>query len=33
MPTFLLFRHGEPVLQLVGSRSRRRLEEELEAVL
>jgi thioredoxin 1 len=33
MPTFLLFRHGEPVLQLVGSRPRRRLEEELEAVL
>jgi thioredoxin 1 len=33
MPTFLVFRHGEPVLQLVGSRPRRRLEEELAAVL
>jgi thioredoxin 1 len=33
MPTFLVFRHGRPVLQLVGSRPRRRLEEELAAVL
>jgi thioredoxin 1 len=33
MPTFLLFRAGEPVLRLVGSRPRRRLEEELSAVL
>jgi thioredoxin 1 len=33
MPTFLLFRDGEPVLRLVGSRPRRRLEEELSAVL
>lgn len=33
MPTFLVFRHGEPVLQLVGSRPRRRLEQELAAVL
>src|SRR4051812_18872944 len=30
MPTFLLFRDGEPVLRLVGSRPRRRLEGELE---
>ncbi|MDX6727383.1 MAG: thioredoxin 1 [Baekduia sp.] len=33
MPTFLVFHHGEPVLQLVGSRPRRRLEQELDAVL
>ncbi|HMJ33534.1 MAG TPA: thioredoxin [Baekduia sp.] len=33
MPTFLVFRHGEPILQLVGSRPRRRLEQELAAVL
>jgi thioredoxin 1 len=33
MPTFLVFRGGEQVLQLVGSRPRRRLEEELAAVL
>jgi thioredoxin 1 len=33
MPTFLVFRHGQPVLQLVGSRPRRRLDEELAAVL
>jgi thioredoxin 1 len=33
MPTFLLFRHGEPVLRLVGSRPRRRLEAELDAAL
>jgi thioredoxin 1 len=33
MPTFLLFRAGEPVLRLVGSRPRRRLEEELSTVL
>jgi thioredoxin 1 len=33
MPTFLVFRGGAPVLQLVGSRPRRRLEEELAAVL
>jgi thioredoxin 1 len=33
MPTFLVFQHGEPVLQLVGSRPRRRLEQELDAVL
>jgi thioredoxin 1 len=33
MPTFLLFRNGEEVLRLVGSRSRRRLEAELNAAL
>jgi thioredoxin 1 len=33
MPTFMVFRHGEPVLKLVGSRPRRRLEQELAAVL
>jgi thioredoxin 1 len=33
MPTLVVFRHGAPVLQLVGSRPRRRLEEELAAVL
>jgi thioredoxin 1 len=29
MPTFLVFRAGEPVLRLVGSRSKRKLAEEL----
>jgi thioredoxin 1 len=33
MPTFLLFRDGKPVLQLVGSRPRKRLEAELSAAL
>ncbi len=33
MPTFLLFRDGRPVLQLVGARPRRRLESELAEVL
>jgi thioredoxin 1 len=33
MPTFLLFKDGEPVLQLVGSRPRKRLEAELAAAL
>jgi thioredoxin 1 len=33
MPTFMLFRGGEPVLTLVGARPRRRLEAELDAVL
>jgi thioredoxin 1 len=33
MPTFLLFRNGEEVLRLVGSRPRKRLEAELDAVL
>ena len=33
MPTFMLFRAGEPVLRLVGSRPRKRLEAELTAAL
>lgn len=33
MPTFVLFRHGEPVLTLRGARPRGRLERELDAAL
>ena len=33
MPTFVLFRNGEEALRLVGSRPRKRLEAELDAVL
>jgi thioredoxin 1 len=33
MPTFMVFRDGAPVLTLVGSRPRRKLEAELAAVL
>jgi thioredoxin 1 len=33
MPTFMVFRGGEPVLKLVGARPRRRLEQELSAVI
>jgi thioredoxin 1 len=33
MPTFMLFRDGAPVLTLVGSRPRKRLESELAEVL
>lgn len=33
MPTFMVFRDGEPVLKLVGARPRRRLEQELAAVI
>jgi thioredoxin 1 len=33
MPTFMLFRSGEPVLTLVGARPRRRLEAELDELL
>ena len=33
MPTFLLFRSGAPIQQLVGSRPRKRLELELEQAL
>jgi thioredoxin 1 len=29
MPTFIMFRHGEPVLKLVGARPRKRLEAEI----
>src|SRR4051812_45494826 len=32
MPTFMLFRDGEPVLTLVGARSKRRLAEDLDGV-
>jgi thioredoxin 1 len=32
-PTLILFRDGAPVLRLVGSRPRRRLERELDEVL
>ena len=33
MPTFMVFTGGEPVLTLVGSRPKRRLAEELSAVV
>ncbi|MER6436082.1 thioredoxin domain-containing protein [Streptomyces sp. NPDC001185] len=33
MPTFLVFRAGEPVKSMVGARPRRRLLEELSDVL
>jgi thioredoxin len=33
MPTFMVFRDGAPVLTLVGSRPRKRLDAELAAVL
>ncbi len=33
MPTFIVFRHGEPVTTLVGARPRHRLEQELDAAL
>ncbi len=33
MPTFVLFRGGEPVLRLVGARPGRRLRQELAEVL
>jgi thioredoxin 1 len=33
MPTFMVFDGGEPVLTLVGSRPKRRLAEELAAVV
>ncbi len=33
MPTFILFRGGEPVLRLVGARPGRRLRQELAGVL
>ena len=33
MPTFMVFRDGEPVLKLVGARPKRRLVSELTAVL
>ncbi|MEU9581427.1 thioredoxin family protein [Streptomyces chilikensis] len=33
MPTFMLFRGGEPLRSMVGARSRRRLLEELDEAL
>ena len=33
MPTFMVFKNGEPVLTLIGSRPKRRLEQELAEVL
>ena len=33
MPTFMVFKHGEPVLKLIGSRPKRKLEQELSEVL
>ncbi|MFE2049486.1 thioredoxin family protein [Streptomyces sp. NPDC059459] len=33
MPTFIVFRDGEPVKSMVGSRPKRRLLEELSEVL
>jgi thioredoxin 1 len=33
MPTFMVFKHGQPVLKLIGSRPRRKLEAELADVL
>jgi thioredoxin 1 len=33
MPTFMVFRNGEPVLKLIGSRRKSRLVEELAEVL
>jgi thioredoxin 1 len=33
MPTFIVFEGGEPVLTLVGSRPKRKLAEELGAVV
>ena len=33
MPTFMLFRNGAPVLQLVGARPKARLARELDEVL
>lgn len=33
MPTFMVFDGGEPVLTLIGSRPKRRLAEELSAVV
>lgn len=33
MPTFMVFRDGEPVRSMVGARPKRRLMEEIEDVL
>jgi thioredoxin 1 len=33
MPTFMVFKHGDPALTLVGSRPKRRLAQEIDAVI
>jgi thioredoxin 1 len=33
MPTFMLFRDGRPVSTMIGARPRKRLEQELDALL
>jgi thioredoxin 1 len=33
MPTFMVFRHGEPILRLIGARPKRKLERELDEAL
>jgi thioredoxin 1 len=33
MPTFMVFRHGEPILKLIGSRPKRKLAAEIDEVL
>jgi thioredoxin 1 len=33
MPTFMVFRHGQPILKLIGSRPKRKLVAELAEVL
>ena len=33
MPTFMAFHHGEPVASLIGARPKRRLVQDLAAVL
>ncbi|MFF0017447.1 thioredoxin family protein [Streptomyces sp. NPDC005374] len=33
MPTFMVFKNGEPVLSMVGARPKRRLLQELSAVV
>jgi thioredoxin 1 len=33
MPTFMVFDGGEPVLTLIGARPKRKLAEELSAVV
>jgi thioredoxin 1 len=33
MPTFMVFKHGQPVLKLIGSRPKRKLAAELAEVI
>ena len=33
MPTFMVFKHGQPILKLIGSRPKRKLVAELAEVL